>query len=150
MRVVIQRVLSANVSASDARYAAIGPGLLVLLGIAPDDGDTDISWMTRKIAALRIFNDASGKINLSLQETQGEAMVVSQFTLYADTGRGNRPGFSGSASFELARPIYDRFVQKLEQELEKPVMTGWYGADMQVSLVNDGPVTLIIDSPQRP
>jgi D-tyrosyl-tRNA(Tyr) deacylase len=148
MRVVIQRVLSANVSASDARYAAIGPGLLVLLDIASDDGDTDISWMTRKIAALRIFNDASGKMNLSLQETQGEAMVVSQFTLYADTGRGNRPGFSGSASFELARPIYDRFVRELEKTLDKPVMTGWYGADMQVSLINDGPVTLIIDSPK--
>ena len=88
MRVVIQRVLSANVSASDGRYAAIGPGLLVLLGIAPDDGDMDISWMTRKITALRIFNDPSGKMNLSLQETQGEVMVVSQFTLYADTARG--------------------------------------------------------------
>ena len=148
MRVVIQRVLSANVSASDGRYAAIGPGLLVLLGIAPDDGDMDISWMTRKITALRIFNDPSGKMNLSLQETQGEVMVVSQFTLYADTARGNRPGFSGSAGFDLARPLYDGFVRKMEQELEKPVMTGWYGADMQVTLVNDGPVTLIIDSPQ--
>ena len=150
MRAVIQRVLSANVSASEARYAAIGHGLLVLLGIAPDDSDIDIGWMTRKIAALRIFNDASGKMNLSLQETKGEVMVVSQFTLYADTSRGNRPGFSGSASFELARPIYDLFVRKLEKELGKPVMTGWYGADMQVSLVNDGPVTLIIDSPQSP
>ena len=150
MRVVIQRVVSANVSASDGRYAAIGPGLLVLLGIAPQDCDMDISWMIRKIAALRIFNDASGKMNLSLQETKGEVMVVSQFTLYADTSRGNRPGFSGSAGFDHAHAIYDRFVRQLEQELEKPVMTGWYGADMQVSLVNDGPVTLIIDSPQRP
>ncbi len=150
MRVVIQRVVSANVSASDGRYAAIGPGLLVLLGIAPQDGDMDISWMIRKIVALRIFNDASGKMNLSLQETKGEVMVVSQFTLYADTSRGNRPGFSGSAGFDHAHPIYDRFVRQLEQELEKPVMTGWYGADMQVSLVNDGPVTLIIDSPKKP
>jgi D-tyrosyl-tRNA(Tyr) deacylase len=148
MRVVIQRVVSASVSATEGRYAAIGPGLLVLLGIASDDGDIDIEWMIRKIAALRIFNDSSGKMNFSLQETQGEVMVVSQFTLYADTGRGNRPGFSGSASFDHALPIYDRFVRKLEQKLEKPVMTGWYGADMQVTLVNDGPVTLIIDSPQ--
>ncbi len=150
MRVVIQRVVSANVSASEGRCAAIGPGLLVLLGIAPDDGASDIKWMIRKIAALRIFNDASGKMNLSLQETRGEVMVVSQFTLYADTGRGNRPGFSGSASFDHARPIYDRFVHELEKTLNKPVMTGWYGADMQVSLVHDGPVTLIIDSPQGP
>lgn len=148
MRVVVQRVLSANVAAYECRYSAIGPGLLVLLGIAPDDDDMDIGWMIRKIAALRIFNDSSGKMNLSLQETKGEVMVVSQFTLYADTSRGNRPGFSGSASFDHARLIYDCFVRKLEQKLEKPVKTGWYGADMQVSLVNDGPVTLIIDSPK--
>ncbi|MEI8185121.1 MAG: D-aminoacyl-tRNA deacylase [Chlorobiaceae bacterium] len=148
MRVVIQRVLSASVSASDDRYAAIGHGLLVLLGIASEDGDKDIGWMIRKIVALRIFNDSSGKMNLSIQETGGEVMVVSQFTLYADTSRGNRPGFSGSAGFFQARPLYDCFVRQLEQKLEKTVKTGWYGADMQVSLVNDGPVTLIIDSPQ--
>jgi len=150
MRIVVQRVLSASVSASDDRYVAIGVGLLVLLGIAPVDGDKDISWMTRKIAALRIFNDSAGKMNLSLKETGGEVIVVSQFTLYADASRGNRPGFSASARFAQAQPLYECFIRKLEQELEKPVMTGWYGADMQVSLVNDGPVTLIIDSPKCP
>jgi D-tyrosyl-tRNA(Tyr) deacylase len=148
MRVVVQRVLSANVSASDGRHVAIGPGLLVLLGIAPDDGDKDIGWMAHKIASLRIFNDCAGKMNLSLKETDGEIIVVSQFTLYADASKGNRPGFSGSARFDQAQPLYDCFVERLEGELEKPVKTGWYRADMQVSLVNDGPVTLIIDSPK--
>ncbi len=150
MRIVVQRVLSASVSASDERYVAIGSGLLVLLGIAPDDADKDITWMTRKIAALRIFNDSAGKMNLSLKEIAGEVIVVSQFTLYADASRGNRPGFSASAQFDQAQPLYECFIQKLEQELDKPVMTGWYGADMQVSLVNDGPVTLIINSPKCP
>jgi len=148
MRAVVQRVLSAEVSAGDGRYSAIGPGLLVLLGIAPGDGEAAVGWMSRKIAGLRIFNDSSEKMNLSLKESGGEVMVVSQFTLYADVSRGNRPGFSGSASFESARPQYEAFVRKMEQMLEQPVMTGWYGAEMQVSLVNDGPVTLIIDSPE--
>ncbi|MEI6847248.1 MAG: D-aminoacyl-tRNA deacylase [Chlorobiaceae bacterium] len=150
MRAVVQRVLSASVSASDGRYAAIGPGLLVLLGIASGDGDAEIRWMSRKVAGLRIFNDSEGKMNLSLKESGGEVMVVSQFTLYADTSRGNRPGFSGSASFDAARPIYESFVRMVSLQVEKPVMTGWYGADMQVALVNDGPVTLILDTPLLP
>ncbi len=147
MRAVVQRVLSATVSACDDRYAAIGSGLLVLLGIAPADGDAEIGWMCRKIAGLRIFSDSAGKMNLSLKETGGELLVVSQFTLYGDVRRGNRPGFSGSASFDQALPIYERFVHRMEEQLGKPVMTGWYGAEMKVSLVNDGPVTLIIDTP---
>jgi D-aminoacyl-tRNA deacylase len=150
MRAVVQRVRSASVSASDGRYAAIGPGLLVLLGIAPDDGAAGIEWMSRKVAGLRIFNDGEGKMNFSLKESGGEVMVVSQFTLYADTSRGNRPGFSGSARFDDAQPIYESFVRMLSMQIEKPVMTGWYGADMQVALVNDGPVTLILDTPKSP
>ncbi|NTW68637.1 MAG: D-tyrosyl-tRNA(Tyr) deacylase [Chlorobiaceae bacterium] len=150
MRAVVQRVRSASVSASDARYSGIGPGLLVLLGIAPGDGVAEVKWMSRKIAGLRIFNDCEGKMNLSLTESEGEVMVVSQFTLYADSSRGSRPGFSGSARFEDAQPIYDNFVRMIGQQLEKPVMTGWYGADMQVALVNDGPITLILDTPLSP
>jgi D-tyrosyl-tRNA(Tyr) deacylase len=150
MRAVVQRVLSASVSADEGRFVEIGPGLMVLLGIAPGDGAVQIDWMSRKLAGLRIFNDSEGKMNLSLKECGGEVLVVSQFTLYADTSRGNRPGFSGSAPFEDARPVYESFVGKIAQQTEKPVMTGWYGADMKVALVNDGPVTLILDTPISP
>ncbi|NTW57094.1 MAG: D-tyrosyl-tRNA(Tyr) deacylase [Chlorobiaceae bacterium] len=149
MRAVVQRVVSAEVTADEGRRSGIGPGLLVLLGVAPSDGPQEISWMSRKIAALRIFSDNDGKMNLSLRDTGGDALVVSQFTLYGDASRGNRPGFSGSAGFEEARPVYESFVGAIAGELGKPVQTGWYGAEMKVSLVNDGPVTLIIDSPQR-
>jgi D-tyrosyl-tRNA(Tyr) deacylase len=148
MRAVVQRVLSASVTASEGRYSAIGAGLLVLLGVASGDGAAQIEWMSRKVAELRIFNDTEGKMNCSLRECGGEVLVVSQFTLYADTSRGNRPGFSGSARFEDALPLYENFVAALSRKVEKPVMTGWYGADMQVALVNDGPVTLILDTPQ--
>ncbi|TLU86078.1 MAG: D-tyrosyl-tRNA(Tyr) deacylase [Chlorobium sp.] len=149
MRAVVQRVLKAGVSAEGGRHAEIGPGVLVLLGVAPGDGDAEIAWMSHKIAALRIFSDREGKMNLSLRDTGGDAMVVSQFTLYADTTRGNRPGFSGSAGFEAALPVYEHFIRNFERQLEKPVQTGWYGAEMQVFLVNDGPVTLLIDSPEH-
>ncbi len=149
MRAVVQRVVSAEVTADEGRRSGIGQGLLVLLGIAPSDGSQEIAWMSRKIAALRIFSDNEGKMNLSLRDTGGDALVVSQFTLYGDASRGNRPGFSGSAGFEEARPVYETFVGAIAVELGKPVQTGWYGAEMKVSLVNDGPVTLIIDSPQR-
>ncbi|EAT60089.1 D-aminoacyl-tRNA deacylase [Chlorobium ferrooxidans] len=147
MRAVVQRVLSASVSASDARYSGIGPGMLVLLGIAPGDGMAEVEWMCRKIAGLRIFNDGEGKMNLSLTESEGEVLVVSQFTLYADTSRGNRPGFSGSARFDVAQPLYESFIRMVGLQIAKPVRSGWYGADMQVALVNDGPVTLILDTP---
>ena len=149
MRAVVQRVLSATVSVPDGRMEAIGPGLLVLLGVALGDGEKEVQWMSRKIAGLRIFNDSSSKMNLSLQETKGELMVVSQFTLYADTSRGNRPGFCGSASFTDALPLYESFIRLVQPQLEKPVNTGWYGAEMQVALVNDGRVTLIIDTPSH-
>ncbi|NTU96323.1 MAG: D-tyrosyl-tRNA(Tyr) deacylase [Chlorobiaceae bacterium] len=149
MRAVIQRVSSAEVTADEGRRSGIGRGLLILLGVAPGDGERETAWMSRKIAALRIFNDPDGKMNLSLTDTGGDALVVSQFTLYGDASRGNRPGFTGSAGFEDARPVYEAFVTAITGELGKPVKTGWYGAEMQVSLVNDGPVTLIIDSPQH-
>jgi D-aminoacyl-tRNA deacylase len=149
MRAVVQRVLSAEVTAGDGRRSATGPGLLVLLGIAHGDGEAEIAWMSRKITSLRIFNDPDGKMNLSLKDTGGDLLVVSQFTLYGDASRGNRPGFSASAGFDDARPVYDAFVRTIAVELGKPVGTGWYGAEMKVSLVNDGPVTLIIDTPQR-
>ncbi|NTV99274.1 MAG: D-tyrosyl-tRNA(Tyr) deacylase, partial [Chlorobiaceae bacterium] len=113
------------------------------------DGGEEIAWMSRKIAALRIFNDSEGKMNLSLKDTGGDALVVSQFTLYGDASRGNRPGFSASAGFDDAKPVYEAFVRAIAAELDKPVGTGWYGAEMKVSLVNMGPVTIIIDSPQR-
>ncbi len=121
--------------------------MVVLLGIAPGDTDKESAWMSRKLASLRIFADSEGKMNLSLRDTGGEALVVSQFTLYGDASRGNRPGFSASARFEDARPVYERFVRMLQEALLRPVATGWYGADMQLSLVNDGPVTLIVDTP---
>lgn len=149
MRAVVQRVATAEVTAGEAGRAGIGPGLLVLLGVAPDDGPEEISWMSRKVAALRIFSDPEGKMNLSLRDTGGDALVVSQFTLYGDASRGNRPGFSGSAGSAAALPVYEAFVRALEAELGKPVKTGWYGEEMQVSLVNTGPVTLIVDSPER-
>ncbi|NTW09900.1 MAG: D-tyrosyl-tRNA(Tyr) deacylase [Chlorobiaceae bacterium] len=149
MRAVVQRVASAEVTADEGRRSAIGPGMLVLLGVAPRDGGEEIAWMSRKIAALRIFNDSEGKMNLSLKDTGGDALVVSQFTLYGDASRGNRPGFSASAGFDDAKPVYEAFVRAIAAELDKPVGTGWYGAEMKVSLVNMGPVTIIIDSPQR-
>jgi len=121
--------------------------MLVLLGIAPGDGMAEVEWLSRKIAGLRIFNDGDGKMNLSLTESEGEVLVVSQFTLYADTSRGNRPGFSGSARFDIAQLLYESFIRMVGLQIAKPVRSGWYGADMQVALVNDGPVTLILDTP---
>jgi D-tyrosyl-tRNA(Tyr) deacylase len=149
MRAVVQRVVSASVTAGSGRHAAIGPGLLVLLGIAPDDTRIDAEWMARKIVHLRIFDDAEGKMNLSVLDAGGEILVVSQFTLYGDTRRGNRPGFSGSAGFEAAKPLYEFFVRLVAEHAGMPAATGWYGESMQVSLVNNGPVTLIVDSPQH-
>jgi len=149
VRAVVQRVVSASVAAGTDRLVRIGPGLLVLLGVAPEDDDLDAAWMSRKITYLRLFDDAAGKMNLSVRDTGGGILVVSQFTLYGDASRGNRPGFSGSAGFDAARPLYESFVRFTGQQLGRPVMTGWYGEAMQVSLVNDGPVTLILDTPRR-
>ena len=149
MRVVIQRVLNASVSISGAVTAAIGPGLLVLLGICEEDGADDIEWLVRKIAGLRVFDDEAGVMNLSVLEAGGDALVVSQFTLMASTKKGNRPSYIRAARPETAIPLYERFCAALSEALGKPVPTGTFGADMQVALVNDGPVTICIDTKNK-
>ncbi len=149
MRVVIQRVSSASVTVCGVQKSAIGPGLLILLGIGPEDGPEDIDWLVRKVAGLRIFNDEAGVMNRSVVETGGEALVVSQFTLMASTKKGNRPSYIGAAGHGIAIPLYEAFCAALSGAIGKPVGTGEFGADMQVALVNDGPVTLCIDSRNR-
>jgi D-tyrosyl-tRNA(Tyr) deacylase len=149
MRVVIQRVLEASVSISGAVTAAIGPGLLVLLGIGEEDGREDIDWLVRKITALRIFDDDAGVMNRSVVDVGGGILVVSQFTLMASTKKGNRPAYIRAARPEVAVPLYEQFCAVLSEALGKPVPTGTFGADMQVALVNDGPVTICIDTKNK-
>ena len=149
MRVVIQRVLEASVSISGAVTASIGPGLMVLVGICEEDGREDIEWLVRKIAALRVFDDAAGVMNRSVVDAGGDVLVVSQFTLMASTKKGNRPAYIRAARPEVAIPLYEQFCAALEAALGKPVPTGTFGADMQVSLVNDGPVTICIDTKNK-
>ncbi len=146
MRAVIQRVSEASVKVEGKEVARIGAGLLVLLGVEDSDMDEDIQWLARKIANLRIFNDKGGVMNRSLLETSGDAIVVSQFTLHASTKKGNRPSYIRAAKPERSIPMYENFVARLEFELGKKVGTGIFGADMKVSLLNDGPVTIIIDT----
>lgn len=146
MRVVIQRVSSASVAIESREKSRIGRGLLILLGIEHDDNEADIEWLCKKTAALRIFSDEAGLMNLSVQDIAGEMLVISQFTLHASTKKGNRPSFIRAARPETAIPLYEKFVQMLAQESGQPVLTGEFGADMQVSLVNDGPVTILMDS----
>ena len=145
MRALIQRVTSARVSVSGEVIGQCDAGLLILVCAMPDDDETTVDALAQKIAKLRIFKDGTGKMNLSLLQSQGSALVVSQFTLAADTSRGNRPGFSGAAKPDTAKALYERFVSAL-QALDIPTQTGEFGADMQVSLTNDGPVTLWIDT----
>ncbi len=149
MRVVIQRVSSASVSIGGKVRSAIGAGLLVLLGVGHDDGPEDVDWLVRKVAGLRIFDDEAGVMNRSVVEVGGEALVVSQFTLMAATRKGNRPSYVGAAGHEIAVPLYESFCQTLSAAVGRPVGTGEFGADMQVALVNDGPVTICIDSKNR-
>ena len=149
MRAVIQRVAKADVVVEGKRVANTGPGLLVLLGIENADAEEDIEWLARKIANLRIFNDENGVMNRSLLEQQGDAIVVSQFTLHANTKKGNRPSYIKAAKPNVAIPIYEQFVQQLEKLLGKKVGTGVFGADMKVSLLNDGPVTIVIDTKKK-
>ena len=149
MRVVIQRVLQASVSIGGAETAAIGPGLLILLGICEEDGREDIEWLVRKIAGLRVFDDSDGVMNVDVRDAGGDALVVSQFTLMASTRKGNRPSYIRAARPEVAIPLYEQFCASLETALGKPVPTGTFGADMQVSLVNDGPVTICIDTKNK-
>jgi len=149
MRAVIQRVVNANVSIDGMIVARINTGLLILLGVAGDDKKEDIIWLSSKIANLRIFDDQKGVMNISLKECNGEALVVSQFTLHALTKKGNRPSYIKAASPEIALPLYNQFVEQMQSHLESPVKTGVFGANMKVILSNDGPVTFIIDSKNR-
>jgi len=149
MRALIQRVLEATVTVDGALVAAIGPGLLVLAAMAADDTGDDRDWLARKIVALRIFGDDAGVMNRSVAEARGSILAVSQFTLYASTRKGNRPSWSGAAPPEVAQPAFAAFAAALEREFGEPVPTGIFGADMQVALVNDGPVTIFIDTRRR-
>ncbi|MDR2037017.1 MAG: D-tyrosyl-tRNA(Tyr) deacylase [Bacteroidales bacterium] len=146
MKVVIQRVSEASVVIDKKVFSKIGQGLLVLVGFGDSDTQKDIDWLCAKIVNMRIFPDTEGKMNLSVMDVQGELLSVSQFTLHASTRKGNRPSFIRAAAPDVSRPLYDSFNRTLEQLLGKPVATGIFGADMKVSLINDGPVTIIMDT----
>ncbi|MEY4432250.1 MAG: hypothetical protein RLZZ44_380 [Bacteroidota bacterium] len=149
MKVVLQRVTSASVTVSDKIVGAIQKGIVVLVGIEDADSQEDIDWLVTKITQLRIFDDANGVMNLSVEDVNGGILVVSQFTLHAATKKGNRPSYIKAARPEIAIPIYEKFVSSLETKLGKKVPTGIFGADMKVALLNDGPVTIIIDSKNK-
>lgn len=149
MKAVIQRVTEASVTINNEKVADIGQGLLVLVGIEDADTQEDIDWLTAKIAQLRIFNDENGVMNQSVQEVKGDVMVVSQFTLHASTKKGNRPSYLKASKPAIAIPLYEAFVLSMEKSIGKKVQTGQFGADMKVSLVNDGPVTIIIDTKNK-
>ena len=149
MRVVVQRVSKTSVTIDENVKSSIGLGLLILVGIENSDTQEDIDWLCGKIARLRIFNDKNGIMNLSVTDIDGELLVVSQFTLHASTHKGNRPSYINAAKPHFAIPMYEKFVKKLEEETNKPVQTGEFGAMMEIGLVNDGPVTIIIDSKNR-
>ena len=149
MRVLIQRVAEASVTIEGNVKSAIGPGLLVLLGIETEDATEDIDWLCKKIIQLRIFSDEEDKMNLSVQDIQGQILVISQFTLHASTKKGNRPSYIKAARPEVAIPLYEQFVDQLSIALGQPVGAGEFGADMKVRLLNDGPVTIWIDSKNR-
>ncbi|MBT8181975.1 MAG: D-tyrosyl-tRNA(Tyr) deacylase [Eudoraea sp.] len=149
MRAVIQRVSAASVVVNDQTISKIAFGLMVLLGIEESDSMDDIKWLSKKIVNLRIFNDPNGVMNLSLSETKGDAIVVSQFTLHAATKKGNRPSYIKAAKPDVAIPLYEAFVRQMEIDLGKKIGTGIFGADMKVALVNDGPVTIIIDTKNK-
>ena len=149
MKVVIQRVSKSSVTIGDKKVASIEQGLLVLLGIVDDDTQADIQWLSNKLVNLRIFSDDKDVMNLSLKDIDGHAIVVSQFTLHASTKKGNRPSYTKAAKPEIAIPLYDAFIQQFEADLGKKVQTGIFGADMKVELINDGPVTISIDSKDK-
>ena len=149
MRAVIQRVSNASVSIGGQQKSAIGQGLLILLAVEDSDTDEDLAWLVKKISNLRIFDDANGVMNCSILDVQGEALVVSQFTLYASYKKGNRPSWFRAGSHEVSIPMYNSFCKQLGETIGKPVGTGEFGANMQVSLVNDGPVTICIDTKNK-
>lgn len=147
MRLVIQRVTQASVAVPAEGYgSAIGKGLMVLAAFIDEDTQEDLEWCARKLAAMRIFDDAEGVMNLSVKDVDGEVLIVSQFTLYASTVKGNRPSYIKAAKPDVAIPLYEKFLTMVEEQVGKPVGRGIFGADMKVSLVNDGPVTIIVDS----
>lgn len=149
MRVVIQRVRTASVTIGEAVRAAIGPGLLVLAGFEAADTEADVSWTARKLIGLRIFNDEAGVMNRSVLDVGGEVLIVSQFTLHAMTAKGNRPSYIRAATHDIAIPLYEKFLASVSEGLGRPVGSGTFGADMQVALVNDGPVTICMDSKRK-
>jgi D-tyrosyl-tRNA(Tyr) deacylase len=149
MKAVIQRVTQASVTVEGKKVAAISNGLLILLGVEHEDTQEDVQWLSNKVARLRIFNDENGVMNTSLLDTGGDAIVVSQFTLHASTKKGNRPSYIKAAKPDISIPMYEAFVAQLEKDIHKNVQTGIFGADMKVALLNDGPVTIIIDSKNK-
>ena len=149
MKAVLQRVSEASVVINGGEKRSIGKGLLVLLGVSPDDTEEDILWLSRKISGMRIFTDSEDKMNLSVQDIEGEVLLISQFTLFASTKKGNRPSFSLSAPPETAIPLFVQFVQTMDKLMNGRVKTGLFGAHMEVALINDGPVTITIDSKEK-
>jgi len=149
MRIVLQRVTQASVQIDEIITAKIESGFMVLLGIENDDQEDDLKWLIHKLNGLRIFNDDKGKMNLSIQDIKGAFLVISQFTLFASCQKGNRPSFIKSANPEIAKPLYHQFITELEEVSKLKVKTGEFGADMKISLVNDGPVTIILDSKNK-
>jgi D-aminoacyl-tRNA deacylase len=149
MRAVIQRVSEASVTIGGIEKAAINKGLLVLIGIEEADSHSDIEWLSGKIVRLRIFSDENQLMNLSIQDVKGDILVISQFTLFADTKKGNRPSYIRAARPEIAIPIYNMFLEQLCRDLAAPVYSGEFGADMKVKLINDGPVTIVIDTKNK-
>jgi len=149
MRVVLQRVSEASVTIDDVIVGSIGRGLLILLGIESDDDQADVAWLAAKISKLRIFSDDEGLMNCSINDVNGDVLIVSQFTLHAKTKKGNRPSFIRAAIPEIAIPLYTSFIKKLEEEIIGKIETGEFGGDMKVALVNDGPVTITIDTKQK-
>jgi D-tyrosyl-tRNA(Tyr) deacylase len=146
MKAVIQRVANAQVTVDEKIVGKIEKGLLILLGIGKDDSDEDIDYLVRKIIHLRIFNDTDSKMNLSLKDIDGDVLIISQFTLYADTKKGNRPSYIQAAQPIIAKNLYEKFLHDFEKEFDKKIQAGTFGADMKVELLNDGPVTILIDS----
>ena len=149
MRILIQRVKRASVTIDEKIKSMINSGLLILVGIEESDSDEDIDWLVKKCVNLRIFDDEQGVMNKSILESGGEVLAVSQFTLMASTKKGNRPSYIRAAKPEISIPLYEEFCHKMESAMNKPIMTGVFGADMQVELINDGPVTILIDSKNR-
>lgn len=149
MKVVIQRVNEAGVTIQQQLHASIGKGMMILVGIQAEDTQEDIDWLVGKICNLRIFDDENGVMNLSIREIQGEILAISQFTLMARTKKGNRPSYIDAAKPEISVPLYEQFIQRLSIEMQQKIKTGIFGADMKVNLINDGPVTIVIDTKNR-